>query len=595
MRKTARRIYAVLQSFALVLFMSQGALAGNYATTWQTAPFTWTATSLGPNTFTFTDQFGFQVQGRFTITQSNGASAGAFPDDLLTDGAGNTFGTEVSLWMVWNPNLTGGGIGGSTNTTKLELLDPTTGSALGVNGLSFRVSDIDMVDSNIAGFTNDRCDFVTFTGSSGNPTLTAVGGAPTFTIGGTGAGATGAIAANQAQCKFNVSTATATTPSNGDTNGTVQAVYPNGTSVATVAYDESIHNVTGITTINALARGIGAFGATTFTVPNNTISLTKTAVPADFSAVGNVVAYNYVVTNNGPLAINAGQNIIIQDSKIGAITCPAVPAAGVASGATFNCSGNYTIIAADVTAGTVTNTATAAVGTIGLAFASRIQSNTATATIVKLPTVQITKVSNGGVGSFTFTGTNGWTSQNITTVTAGTGVPGAKQKLSAVGVATNLIETITPAFFIASANCTGMGSGGSASLAGSTLTLNAAAVAIGSSILCTFTNTKATPQLTILKTPSTAGPVPVGTLITYTYKVTNSGNVPMTAVTVSDVHNGTGTFIGVSNETLLTDVAPAGDSTDAASNGIWDTLAPGDSLKFTATYSVSQNDVDYLQ
>ena len=39
-----------------------------------------------------------------------------------------------------------------------------------------------------------------------------------------------------------------------------------------------------------------------------------------------------------------------------------------------------------------------------------------------LPKVTVTKISNGGVGAFTFTGNNGWVSQDITTVTAGVGV-----------------------------------------------------------------------------------------------------------------------------------------------------------------------------
>jgi uncharacterized repeat protein (TIGR01451 family) len=104
-----------------------------------------------------------------------------------------------------------------------------------------------------------------------------------------------------------------------------------------------------------------------------------------------------------------------------------------------------------------------------------------------------------------------------------------------------------------------------------------------------------TPQLTVVKTPSTTGPVPASTLITYTYKVTNSGNVTMTNVAVTDTHNGTGAFTGPNTETLLNDNAPLGDSTDAALNGTWDTLAPGDVVRFTATYAVSQHDVDYLQ
>jgi uncharacterized repeat protein (TIGR01451 family) len=103
------------------------------------------------------------------------------------------------------------------------------------------------------------------------------------------------------------------------------------------------------------------------------------------------------------------------------------------------------------------------------------------------------------------------------------------------------------------------------------------------------------PRITIVKTADTIGPVPVGTIITYTYKVTNSGNVTMSAVSVSDLHNGSGTFVGPGSETLFTDAAPLGDSIDAAVNGSWDTLAPGDVAKFTAAYIVTQQDVDTLQ
>jgi Calx-beta domain/Domain of unknown function DUF11 len=103
-----------------------------------------------------------------------------------------------------------------------------------------------------------------------------------------------------------------------------------------------------------------------------------------------------------------------------------------------------------------------------------------------------------------------------------------------------------------------------------------------------------TPQLTILKTPSTPGPVGLGAVITYTYKVTNSGNITMTNVAVTDTHNGSGPFAGPSNE-VLTDNAPLGDSTDTAVNGVWNSLAPGDVVNFTANYTVTQNDVDYLQ
>jgi len=38
-----------------------------------------------------------------------------------------------------------------------------------------------------------------------------------------------------------------------------------------------------------------------------------------------------------------------------------------------------------------------------------------------------------------------------------------------------------------------------------------------------------------------------------------------------------------------------GDSVDAANNGSWDSLGPGDSIRFTGTYTVTQADVDNLQ
>ena len=106
------------------------------------------------------------------------------------------------------------------------------------------------------------------------------------------------------------------------------------------------------------------------------------------------------------------------------------------------------------------------------------------------------------------------------------------------------------------------------------------------------------PHLTITKSASTNGPSPVGTVITYSYAVLNDGNITMSAVEVDDTHNGSGPLVGPSNE-VLTDVAPTTDSPDSSQSGppdgIWDTLAPGDTATFTATYTVTQHDVDFLQ
>ncbi len=103
------------------------------------------------------------------------------------------------------------------------------------------------------------------------------------------------------------------------------------------------------------------------------------------------------------------------------------------------------------------------------------------------------------------------------------------------------------------------------------------------------------PQLEMTKVADDDELVTVGQIITYTYTVTNTGNVAINDVAVNDVHNGAGPAPTVANEVLLTDAGTTGDSTDAAQNGSWDVLAPGDTITFTGTYTVQQADIDNLQ
>ena len=332
----------------------------------------------------------------------------------------------------------------------------------------------------------------------------------------------------------------------------------------------------------------------------------------------------------------------------------------------------------------------------------------------RLPTLQVTKISNGGVGPFTFNGDNGFgAAHTITTVTPGTGVAGATRTLAAASIVTTITETIPAGYVLTSATCTGIGSGTATSnLAAGTITLDAAATAAANNISCTFenstvplsisktanvpsvnaagnpiiytilvTNTGAVlpitgiavtdtlgapvcatsgnatiallaagaseactfnyaatqvdfdgngggdgdidnsagaagtvggqpttaigatsvalilnPQLTIVKNANTAGPAAFNDVITYTYTVTNSGNLTISGVNIADVHNGYGTVPVPGAETLSLDVVPLGDSTDAPpGNGTWSVLAPGDEVTFTATYTVTQTDVDLLQ
>jgi uncharacterized repeat protein (TIGR01451 family) len=103
------------------------------------------------------------------------------------------------------------------------------------------------------------------------------------------------------------------------------------------------------------------------------------------------------------------------------------------------------------------------------------------------------------------------------------------------------------------------------------------------------------PSLSIVKTADDTTDVPAGQTVTYTYVVTNTGNITIDNVTIADVHGGSGAPPSPAGETLTNDVAPLADSTDAtANNGAWSVLAPGDSVTFTGTYVVTQADVDNL-
>jgi Prealbumin-like fold domain len=388
--------------------------------------------------------------------------------------------------------------------------------------------------------------------------------------------------------------------------------------------------------------------------------------------------------------------------------------------------GNAAVTAAAVNAGSYTLTETGPSGYVAGSWsctAGSLSGNTlslalgttATCTInnVKLPTLTIRKISMGSTGTFGFVGTNGVSSHSIVTTSVAATFAATTDTLTAASAATQITETTPSSFWqLSSFACTGMGSGGTATLSGATVTLDVTATAPGSDITCTFTNSRrpmvsaqkittgnfggpfsfsssnlvttpanisttaistatpaspvqhlvtatgtavgltetfstswissgvvcndnnsavtlnsnpvatsatgtvsipagavvigadinclftnaaAAPSLTIVKTANTAGPVAKNNVITYTFKIKNTGNVPISNVVVADSTNGLGTAPVPGSEAMFNNVSPPGDSSDSTANGTWDVLGPGDEIVFTAPYTVVQGDIDYRQ
>jgi large repetitive protein len=99
-----------------------------------------------------------------------------------------------------------------------------------------------------------------------------------------------------------------------------------------------------------------------------------------------------------------------------------------------------------------------------------------------------------------------------------------------------------------------------------------------------------TPLLTITKVADDDTDVVAGQIITYTYTVTNGGNVDMSAITLEDTHKGVANALTPAFQNF----APDGLGSVASGNTIT-VLKPGDSAVFEATYTVTQQDIDTLQ
>jgi len=96
---------------------------------------------------------------------------------------------------------------------------------------------------------------------------------------------------------------------------------------------------------------------TNIATASSTLNGELTTSEPSFVTPGDILSYEYVVTNEGNATLLSA--VTVTDDKIATVTCPAVPAEGIAPGASLTCAADYTVTQADVDAGEVTNLATA--------------------------------------------------------------------------------------------------------------------------------------------------------------------------------------------------------------------------------------------
>ncbi len=318
--------------------------------------------------------------------------------------------------------------------------------------------------------------------------------------------------------------------------------------------------------------GVAVDSADTATVniaPDKNLGLQKKITTGDpYNAVGNTVSYEYLVTNNGNVTITNA--IQVEDDKIAAVSCPALPQNGLAPKATLTCSASYTIVQADLDAGQVTNRATATDGTV--------TSNAAVATAKATVAPGLTIVKEAGtpsgniVGStiaytFTVTNTGNLTVKNIR---INDSLPGVVMTGGPIDLAPGASDTTTfrATYTLKQAD---LNAGQVVNEATATGT-----PAIGNDPLTSDPSkvtTKLNPRaaLSVVKAAGEPSGNAVGSTIDYTFTITNTGDVDLKDVTLADA---------------LPDAVISGGPIPLLAVGQVDTTT------FTARYALKQSDLD---
>jgi uncharacterized repeat protein (TIGR01451 family) len=429
--------------------------------------------------------------------------------------------------ILTDADVTAGQVNNTADVRTTEVAGPTVSSVVttkvGIPSLTIVKTKTSTNALHVEGDTITYSIVVTNTGSTSLSNVTLTDDNAMLDCGGTAFPATIAIGGNlTCTASHSVTAAEVTAGQTVNTANVTTTSFPNGINSNTVT--------TPITSLPPVH------------VPVPDLSISKALNGAAPSKVGDVISYKLTITNTGETYLTG---INVTDGNANITSCSVTLATNLAQGDSFSCVATHTVTDADMAAGKVDNTATA---TSTNAYLIRY-SNLVTVPLTAAPAIQVSKAlastapaKVGDTIGYTITVKNtGNVTLNNVIVTDANATLGACSVLTpatlAVGASFTCAAThvVTDADFAAGkvdnvAAASGTSVGGSvAGASGGSNTLNANSNLVTVPLV-------AAPALTVVKALNGAAPAKTGDVITYSIMVTNSGNVDLTNVTVTDAN-----------------------------------------------------------
>ena len=327
-------------------------------------------------------------------------------------------------------------------------------------------------------------------------------------------------------------------------------------------------SVTGTPVIGSLGAPATSQLTVTITGQAPALRLTKTATPTTFSHVGDVITYTFALTNSGNVTLTGPFAVT---DPLATVDCSGA-AATLAPGASTSCTGTHVVTQLNIDLGSITNFA------VGRGQFGRrtVVSNIGTATVQAIQTVGLTLVKTADTSTYSLGQTIHYSykltnSGNVTiyrtyTVTdnkVSVSCPNTPIALAPGAFVTCTASHVATATDISNGSITNTATGHAhRTLLGQTIDSNAAQLTVTAA---------PAPAMTIVKS-SDHPSYTVGDTITYSYKVTNTGNVTINNIVVNDDKLGiitcpdTSLAEGTSMTCTITHVAQAGEVGNLTNN-----------------------------